>query len=139
MSLTLSTAKERVGVHLNDVARLIWLEGMLETAIRNALQAIGRVLGESLTLSGLDGAGETTLPEDDEHILVTGAVAYALTFRASGRFEDARTKDDLPKAFGDWASAHMARFQTMLVQVKWDGHQKAAHPPYAGWEWEERA
>ncbi len=70
MSLTLRPAKERVGVHLNDVARLIWSETMLETALREALQAIGRVLGEPLTLSGLDGASETTLPEDVEHILV---------------------------------------------------------------------
>ena len=138
MSLTLSTAKERVSVHLNDVARLIWSEVMLETAIREALQAVGRVVGETLTLSGLDGAGETLLPEDSEHILVTGAVAYALTFRANGRFEDARDADALPNAFGDWAGAHMARFQAMLVQVKWHGHQKAAHPPYTGWEWEER-
>ncbi len=138
MSLTLSTAKERVGVHLNDVARLIWSETMLETALREALQAIGRVLGEPLTLSGLDGASETTLPEDVEHILVSGAVAYALAFRASGRFEDARATENLPKALGDWATAHMARFQAMLVRVKWQGHQTAAQPPYAGWEWEER-
>ena len=138
MSLILTTAKERVSVHLNDVARLIWSETMLETAIRDALQAIGRVTGETLTISGLDGAAETTLPEDNEHILVTGAVAYALTFRASGRFEDARTKDDLPEAFGDWASAHMARFQAMLIQVKWQKHQTAPQSPYAGWEWEER-
>jgi len=139
MSLTLSTAKERVGVHLNDTGRLIWSETMLETALREALQAVGRALGEPLTLSGLDGASETTLPEDVEHILVTGAVAYALTFRASGRFEDARAAESLPQALGDWASAHMARFQAMLVQVKWQGHQTAAQPPYAGWEWEEKA
>ena len=72
MSLTLTTAKARVGVHLNDTGQLIWSETMLETALREALQAIGRVLGETLTLSGLDGAGETSLPDDVEHILITG-------------------------------------------------------------------
>lgn len=137
MSLTLSTARERVSVHLNDVSQLIWTDLMLDTALRNALQAIGRVIGETLTLSGLDGASTTTLPEDDEHALVTGAVAYALTFRASGRFEDVRTEDDLSKAFADWAGAHMARFQTMLIRIKWHGHQTAPQSPYAGWEWEE--
>ena len=139
MSLTLSTAKARVGVHLNDTGRLIWSETMLETAIREALQAVGRVLGESLTLSGLDGASATSLPDDVEPILVTGAVAYALTFRASGRFEDARTAESLPKSFSDWAGAHVARFQAMLAQVKWQGHQTASQSPYAGWEWEEKA
>ena len=138
MSLTLTTARERVSVHLNDTGQLIWSETMLDTALREALQAIGRVLGETLTLSGLDGAGETSLPDDAEHILITGAVAYALTFRASGRFEDARAAETLPKALGNWASAHMARFQAMLAQVKWQGHQTASQSPYAGWEWEER-
>jgi hypothetical protein len=139
MSLTLTTAKARVGVHLNDTGRLIWSETMLETALREALQAIGRALGEALTLSGLDEAGETTLPEDVEHILVTGAVAYALTFRASGRFEDARAAENLPDALGNWAGAHMARFQAMLAQVKQQGHQTTGQPPYAGWEWEEES
>ncbi|MBG0785563.1 MAG: hypothetical protein H0S79_10720 [Anaerolineaceae bacterium] len=138
MSLTLSVAKARVSVHLNDTGQLIWSETMLETALREALQAVGRVLGEPLTLDGLDGAGETILPEDVEHILVIGAVTYALTFRASGRFEDARAAENLPEALGNWAGTHMARFQAMLAQVKRQGHQTAGQPPYAGWEWEEK-
>lgn len=135
--MTFETVKERVRCHLNDTASLIWTDAMLEEAVRSALQALSRVIDESFTLSGLDGAVETTLPEEDEHALVTGAVAYALTFRASGRFEDAALKGDLPAALMDWASAHMARFQAMLAQIKVRSHQESADVPYSEWEWEE--
>lgn len=137
MILTLALISERVSVHLNDASRLIWSEPMLTTAIRSALLAVGRVVGTPLTLSGLDGATETTLGEEDVQVLVSGAVAYALTLRASGRFEDARAQEDLPDALGSWASAHMARFQTMLAEVKVRWMQTAAEPPYSAWRWEE--
>jgi hypothetical protein len=74
---------------------------------------------------------------EDEHALVTGAVAYALTFRASGRFEDASLSQELPTALGDWASAHMARFQMMLARIKVREQQRSTEVPYSQWEWEE--
>lgn len=137
MSLTLTMIKERVSCHLNDTGSLIWSDSMLETAVRSALLALGRVLEESLTLEGLDGAVETSLAEDDQHVLVVGAVAFALTFRASGRFEDARSRTDSPGPLADWATAHMARFQTMLAQVKLRSHQESTAAPYDQWTWEE--
>ncbi len=135
--MTFATIKERVRCHLNDTGGLVWTEAMLESAVRCALRAISRVYDADFSLSGLDGAMETTLPEEDEHALINGAVAYALTFRASGRFEDATPKQDLPSALGDWASAHMARFQAMLAHIKARSHQKAADVPYSEWEWQE--
>ncbi len=137
MSLTLTMIEERVSCHLNDTGNLIWSEPMLETAIRSALLAIGRVLDDTLALAGLDGALETTLDEDDIQVLVVGAVAYALTFRASGRFEDARARAELPEKLADWATAHMARFQTMLAVIKRRTHQEAETAPYDQWAWEE--
>jgi len=131
------TVSERVSCHLNDTGSLIWTDEMLETAIRSALQALSRVYGEILTLDGLDEAEETTLPEGDEHVLVTGAVAYALTLRASGRFEDAIPAQEAPESLADWATAHMARFQTMLAGVKVGSHQDSDQVPYSAWEWDE--
>ena len=133
------TVKARVSCHLNDTSNLIWTEGMLESAVHSALKALSRVLGEILTLAGLDGAEETTLPEADEHTLVVGATAYALTFRASGRFEDAVPNQDLPGNLADWATAHMARFQTLLAGVKVRTHQSSDQAPYSQWEWDEDA
>ncbi len=137
MSLTLTTIKERVSCHLNDTGNLIWSDIMLETAVRSALLALGRVLEVSLSLEGLDNAVETSLAEDDQHVLVVGAVAYALTFRASGRFEDANSRKDLPVNLADWATAHMARFQAMLTEVKQRSHQESTTAPYDRWAWEE--
>jgi len=137
MTLTFTTIKERVSCHLNDTGNLIWTENLLETAVHSTLLTISRVHGSTLTLSGLDGATETTLPDEDEHVLVTGAVAYALTFRASGRFEDAHAGGDLPDALASWASTHMTRFQSLLAQVKSRTHQESTEVPYAEWEWEE--
>ncbi len=110
MSLTLSDIKMKVSAHLNDTGKLIWSDVLLESAIRSALLAIGRVLDESLTLEGLDGAAVTNLDDDHQHVLVVGAVAYGLTLRATGRFDDARARENLPDALASWASAHMARF-----------------------------
>jgi len=135
--MTFDIIKERVRCHLNDMGGLIWTDGMLEAAVRSALRAISRVYDEDFTLSGLDGALESTLPDEDEHALVTGAVAYALTFRASGRFEDAAQDQDLPSALANWASAHMARFQTLLAQSRGRSHQISPDPPYSQWEWQE--
>lgn len=137
MSLTLTSIKPRVSAHLNDTGKLIWSAALLESAIRSSLLAIGRVLGESLRLEGLDGAVETTLADDHQHILVVGAVAYGLTLRATGRFDDARAREDLPDALASWASAHMARFRVMLGEVKAETHQKAETAPYDSWDWEE--
>lgn len=137
MSLTLTEIKARVSVHLNDTGKLIWGDDLLESAIRSALFAIGRVLDTTLSLEGLDGAVETTLAEDHQHVLVIGAVAYGLTLRATGRFDDARAREELPGALTSWASAHMARFQVMLGSVKAEMHQKAETVPYDKWDWEE--
>ena len=137
MSLTLTDIKTKVSAHLNDTGKLIWSDTLLEAAIRSALLAIGRVLDEALTLEGLDGAAATNLADDHQHVLVVGAVAYGLTLRATGRFDDARAWEDLPDALASWASAHMARFQVMLGQVKAATHQKAATVPYDKWDWEE--
>lgn len=137
MSLTLTDIKTKVSAHLNDTGKLIWSDALLEAAIRSSLLAIGRILDEPLTLEGLDGAAATSLVDDHQHVLVVGAVAYALTLRATGRFDDARAKEDLPDALAAWASAHMARFQVMLGEVKASSHQKAATVPYDHWDWEE--
>jgi hypothetical protein len=137
MTMTFDTIKERVRCHLNDTAGLIWTDAMLETAVRSALLALSRIYEEAFTLEGLDGALETTLPAEDEHALVTGAVAYALTFRASGRFEDASLNQELPAALADWGSAHMARFQTMLAGIRTREQQRSTEVPYSEWEWEE--
>lgn len=137
MSLTLTDIKTQVSGQLNDAGKLIWTDALLETAIRSALQAIGRVQGGALTLTELDGAAETTLAEGHQPVLVLGAVAHALNLRVTGRFEDARASEDLPDGLADWAEKQMARFERLLGEVRAQAHQTAEGAPYAPWDWEE--
>jgi hypothetical protein len=137
MTLDLTAVRTEVSQHLDDTGRLIWSDVMLDAAVRDSLGSIGRVMGEELTLSGLDDAEETTLPAGHQLLLVAGAVAYALSFRVSGRLEDARAREALPAALADWASEQMGRFESLLQQAKTDAHQQAKSPPYGEWEWED--
>ncbi|MCB2210187.1 hypothetical protein KQH62_04775 [bacterium] len=137
MTLDLTSVRTAVSQRLDDANRLIWSDVMLDAAVRDSLGAIGRALGDRLTLSGLDEAEETTLPADHQQLLVVGAVAYALTFRVSGRFEDAGARDTPPAALADWAEAQMAHFLALLRQTKRDAHQQAGSAPYGEWEWED--
>jgi hypothetical protein len=77
------------------------------------------------------------LPQEDEHALIAGSVAYSLSFRASGRFEDAVPHQDLPISLADWAAEQMAHFQTLLSGIKARIHQNAEDVPYSQWEWDE--
>lgn len=137
MSLTLAIVKDRVALHLDDAAHLVWSDAMLESAARTALADISSVSGETLTLSGLDGAAETSLPPEDDPVLVAGAVAYALSFRVAGRFEDARAHEGLPAALSVFAAQSMARFQSLLAGVKSRRHHTSPDVPYTEWPWEE--
>lgn len=137
MTLDLVTVRTEVSLRLNDTARLIWSDEMLDAAVRDSLRSIGRILGDTLTLSGLDDAEETTLPADYQQLLVVGATAHALSFRVSGRFEDARAREIPPAALADWAKEQMTRFQEMRRQAKNGGHQQAESAPYGEWEWED--
>jgi len=139
MSATLSTIRDLVEIHLSDSCNLVYSTDMLDEAIRSSLSDLSETVGCSLTITGLDEAEETTLPEEDEHVLIVGAVAYALTFRASGRFEDAVPDQTLPEALAEWATAHMARFKKLLAGVKVRTHQETDQAPYSEWEWDEDA
>jgi hypothetical protein len=137
MPLTLTDTRTLVATRLSDPNNLIYSLETIDESIRSALSDISRVSGAVLTLSGLDEAAETTLPEQDEHALIAGAVAYALTFHASGRFDDAVPHPDLPDGLAGWAEEQMKHFQTLLTGIKARIHQTSSDVPYSPWEWDE--
>jgi hypothetical protein len=136
MSLSLAEVRAQVSVHLNDTGKLIWTDTLLDSSIRSALQALGGVLDEALTLDGLDEATETSLAEDYQQALVVGAVAHALSLRVIGKFEDARTDGAPMEELADWAGKQMARFERLLVDIRLQSHQTAEGGPYDAWDWE---
>jgi len=118
LALTLATAKTSIEIHLQDISNLIFSETTLEEAVRSALRALSRVRAEALTISGLDGASSTTVNSIDEQAIIEGGVAYAITFRAVGLFEEPSPEHDLPKEFSDLAQQRMHDFLSLLTSLE---------------------
>lgn len=137
MSLSLSSARDAVEIHLSDSSNLVFSPTMLDEAVRAALRALSGVYGSPQTLSGLDGAAATSFDPSDEHTLIMGAVAFALSFRAAGRFEDALPDDHLPPDLADLAQTRMSLFENLLTQSRIRKLQESTDTPYAAWDWDE--
>ena len=118
MALILTTTKTSVEIHLQDISNLIFSDTSIEEAIRSALRAMSRVYETALTLNGLDGAVSNNFDETDNQVLIDGAVAYSLVFRAIHRFDEATSETDLPPDFSSLAQARMNDFYALLTQVE---------------------
>jgi hypothetical protein len=137
MAHTLSSVRDQVEINLLDSANLIWSTTILDEAIRAALLDLSRIYGEILTLNGLDAATETTFADQDLYVLIRGAVAYALIFRAVGRYEEATPEPTLAPSFAINAQETMAEFRALLTQADLRLKQNSADSPHSGWQWEE--
>jgi len=118
MSLTLATAKTSIEIHLQDISNLVFSETTLEEAIRSALRALNRIRDATLTIAGLDGAAATTVTATDEQAIIEGGVAYALTFRAVGLFDEPTPDEDLPEEYADLARKRMNDFLSLLTSLE---------------------
>jgi len=137
MAPTLTDAKNQLAEQLSDLTNLVWSSSSLEEALRTSLGELSKAYGEPLTLSGLDEATSTTLDDLDSHVLIAGAVAYAIQFRVLGRFEEASPRDLAPEEMAGWAVDTMNKFQSDLTLVRLRKFQESADHPHAAWEWEE--
>lgn len=137
MAQTLATLRDAVEINLSDQTNLIFSTTVLDEAIRAALRELSRTYGSALLLNGLDGATVTTTDDIDDHVLIIGSVAHALTFRAVGRFEEAIPNTVLPEKLAAFASKCMHEFQSLLTQVQIRRFQESSDTPYSAWTWEE--
>ncbi len=118
--MTLTTIRDFLKQHLADLTSLVWPTASLDEAIRTALRQISHAydVATPYTLSGLDGAGSTTLPELLRSLLVTGAAAHALTFRVIGRFEEATPTAGLQETLARFATERMNTFLGFLTEIE---------------------
>ena len=138
MAATLSTIRTQLEQHLDDIYHLVYTSDALGQSLRAALSQISQVSGHTLTLSGLDSATETTLPETDEFALLIGGVAHALRMRSAGAFKSLpQITDDKAPALPDLATVTMAQFQILLDHIRRRTLQESPDPPYAPWDWHE--
>jgi hypothetical protein len=138
MALTYADALARTRLLVSDSGSTRWADADLQAGIRLALQEVSLFAGNAYTLSGLDGAGSTTLPSLLEGVLVLGAGAYAGQARAVNRaesFELANEGSDVRV----WAEKGVAGFLGALErmfpkeQTRTASQKAAVDPPWGGW------
>lgn len=71
------------------------------------------------TIKDLDGATSSTYFEEDEEVLVLGAVAYAAVQQARYTVDAVNASSKVPEDFIKWAQARMAEFEMALMRVGW--------------------
>lgn len=137
MAYTLASIRDQVETNLLDTTNLIWSTAILDEAIRAALLSLSRIYGSVLTLKDLDTAAATTFDDLDGYVLIRGSVAYALTFRAVGRYEEATPEPKLAPSFAINAQETMQDFRALLTLTDLRRKQVASNTPHSQWEWEE--
>lgn len=119
MSASLVDLMLRVRAALHDSPGLVYDSTTLEEAIRQALSVYMLSAGSlTVTLAGLDGAVETTLPALHESLLVRGAAAYAAQARAAeqaGRAADGAAVNS--PALVAWADECLKEFHQLMALV----------------------
>lgn len=137
MAHTLASVRDQLETNLLDTTNLIWSTAILDEAIRAALLDLSRVYGQAVTLKDLDSALTTTFDDLDVYVLIRGAVAFALTFRAVGRYEEATPEPKLAPSFAINAQETMHEFRAMLTLTDLRLKQESSNNPYSAWDWEE--
>lgn len=142
MSTDLTTLDARVRAALGDPQGLIYDAAALEAALLSALSALNTAGATSeqprpYTVAGLDGAAETSLPDELVELLVRGAAAQAALSRAMGRSEGYSPTLAVPAAQLAWARAEQAAFEAGVDELRRASLQRAAQPPWSlpgGWK-----
>lgn len=70
------------------------------------------------TIEDLDAAAATTVPVDDEEVILTGASAYAALQAGRSSVGEAGVSTKTPEQWLQWATARMRDFQGMLEAVR---------------------
>jgi len=122
MAATLSSLSARVRDLLADGAADLWGDPAVTEALRLALgeytlaAQVHAPGAPAVTLSGLDGAPSTSLPEAHETLIVLGAAGYAAQMRAVDRagLHDEGAESRL---LADWGSRRLGEYKTMLAAL----------------------
>jgi len=70
------------------------------------------------TINGLGGASSTTVPAEDERVVVLGAGAYAALQKARSAIGEAGVSTETPEHWLKWALSRMEAFNQALASVR---------------------
>lgn len=126
----LTEIENRVTILLRDTTRLDFPPELVEECIRLALAEYSRVSGTVETLSGLDGAAETSLPGEDAGLIVLGAAGYAACSKAADRKESFNLNQQIPEGLLKVGAGFMERYKALLNTVRTHRQWISAEVPW---------
>lgn len=132
--ITLVQIEDRVSTLLADMTRLNFPVSLIDEGIRLALMEYSRASGVTETLSGLDGATASTLPDLDSGILVLGAAGYAATAKSIDRIEAFNLDGQVAQQVQQLGGRFLDRFADMLLTVRCGRMRAGTVQPWgSGW------
>lgn len=123
----------RVRAQLGGMDARLLTDDLLREACTAALEQINTAAGQTWTLSGLDGALDTSLPAAIQSVLVLGTAAHALDMRALQRVDAFDLNQEIPQVLGLMAHECQQAFSARLEQLRRAGLSAAAEVPWGGW------
>ena len=106
----------RLQTLLMDTDSRIWDEATLTEALRLALGEYNLAAPIPVTLTGLDEAALTTLPDRHASLLVLGAAGYAAAARGLDRAEGFEFEQEA-RDLQAWSAARLSDFRALLAIV----------------------
>lgn len=118
MSQNIQTIEDRVAVLLTDLTHLSFSPELIREGVRMAVLEYNRVSGMDDTLSGLDGASLTTIPENDCGMIVLGAAGYTAACKTIDRKQQFNLDEETPAAVLQLGQRLLERFDRLLSTVR---------------------
>ena len=113
-----------ISANLSAVPTASRIEG-----IRQALGQINAAFTAKFTISGLDGAVDTSLPESYDTALLLGASAFILDFSIRSRFIGYHDTPEVSEKLVPWAEKMKEEFQAALDRLRVVELQQTTNPP----------
>jgi ABC-type uncharacterized transport system ATPase subunit len=119
MPADLESLTARVAACLQDATQLVYPSDAITEGLRQVLADISTALNRSQALAGLDGAGETTLPDGLTGLVVQAAAAITVSGRALRHAEQpALSPEGLPPAALGWSEKVLERFRLACERLR---------------------
>ena len=118
MANTLASLEQRVMVLLADLTHLNYTTALIDEGIRLAVREYSLASGMTETISGLDGEGLTSIPDNDCGLIVLGAAGFTASCKTIDGKQQFNLKDETPEAVLSLGQRLVQRFDRMLGTVR---------------------
>ncbi len=122
MADDLATWLDQTRAALGGAMGADWEDGILKAALRLALGEYSIASGQTVTLAGLDGAPETTLPLADRSLVMLGVLGYAAMTRSAAKLAIPLANEPEDTSGGNppltaWGKEVLAAFRSGMAAI----------------------